>query len=391
MTIPLVYNLRNLWVRKVSTLMTISGIALVVVVFLLVMSLAEGVRKTLRTSVSPRNVVVLRVGAQTDVMSYVSHDQFEALRTLPGLERDSDGRPLASAELVTLLNLRRRDGRSGNVIIRGVDPIAFALRPAVRVVEGRPFRTGTNEAIVSRRLRARYAGMAIGDTIRAGSERWVVVGVFDAQGSPYDSEIWADLHDVQAQAERGTGYSSVLARATDATARERLIAAVQGDQRIKLEAMPETEYFARQMGTAKPLQYLAYFVGILMAIGASFGAMNTMYAQVAARIREIATLRALGFARRVILLSIVLESMTLALAGGIVGGALSLLLVKVWFTAPTGTQNFSTFSEILFNFELTPPLLATGLLLSLLMGLGGGLFPAARAARMRITTALREA
>ncbi|HXH27952.1 MAG TPA: ABC transporter permease, partial [Candidatus Polarisedimenticolia bacterium] len=373
MTIPLVYNLRNLWVRKVSTLMTISGIALVVVVFLLVMSLAEGVRKTLRTSVSPRNVVVLRVGAQTDVMSYVSHDQFEALRTLPGLERDSDGRPLASAELVTLLNLRRRDGRSGNVIIRGVDPIAFALRPAVRVVEGRPFHTGTNEAIVSRRLRARYAGMAIGDTIRAGSERWVVVGVFDAQGSPYDSEIWADLHDVQAQAERGTGYSSVLARATDATARERLIAAVQGDQRIKLEAMPETEYFARQMGTAKPLQYLAYFVGILMAIGASFGAMNTMYAQVAARIREIATLRALGFARRVILLSIVLESMTLALAGGIVGGALSLLLVKVWFTAPTGTQNFSTFSEILFNFELTPPLLATGLLLSLLMGLGGGL------------------
>jgi putative ABC transport system permease protein len=392
MWIPLKYNLRNLVVRRVSTGMTILGIALVVTVFLLVMSLAEGVRKTLATTVSPQNVVVLRVGAQVDVMSFVNRDQYEAIRTLDGLARGDDGLALVSPELVVLINLARVDGKRTNVIVRGVDPVAFRIRgDNVRIVEGRLFRTGTSEAIVSKRARQRFPGMEVGGTVKAGSERWTVVGVFDAAGSPYDSEIWADLHDVQAQAHRGTGFSSVVVRATDRGARDRLIAAIEGDQRIKLEAMPEDEYFARQMSTARPIQFLAYFVALIMAIGASFGAMNTMYAQVSARTREIATMRALGFSRAVILTSFVLESMVLGFAGGLLGTAISSAVVSLLLTAPTGTSNFTTFAEILFNFELTPSLILSGVVFSLAMGLFGGLFPAARAARLKITSALREA
>ena len=392
MGIPLKYNLRNLVVRKVSTAMTVLGIALVVTVFLLVMSLAEGVRKTLSTTVSPLNIIVLRVGAQSDVQSYVSRDQYEAIRTLEGIARGDDGQPLLSSEVVVLINIPRRDGKRTNVIVRGVEPVAFKIRDDnVRLVEGRMLQTGTSEAIVSTRLKERFANMGVGGTVKAGSQRWTVVGVFDASGSPYDSELWADLHDVQAQAHRGTGFSSVVVRATDSGARERVIAGVKGDQRIKLEATPETDYFAKQMGTAKPIQFLAYLVAVIMAVGASFGAMNTMYAQVSARTREVATLRALGFARSVILLSFIAESAMLGLVGGLLGGAIATLVVNVFLTAPTGTSNFATFAEIMFNFVLTPPLIVSGVIFSLAMGLFGGLLPAARAARLKIVNALREA
>lgn len=392
MHIPLKYNLRNLVVRKVSTGMTVLGIALVVTVFLLVMSLAEGVRKTLSTTVSPLNVVVLRVGAQSDVQSYVSRDQYEAIRSLEGIAKGEDGQPIVSSEMVVLINIPRRDGKRTNVIVRGVEPIAFRIRgDNVKLVDGEMFKSGTNEAIASTRLRQRFADMQIGSTIKSGSERYTIVGFFDASGSPYDSELWADLHNVQEQAHRGTGFSSVMVRATDSGARDRVVAGIKGDQRIKLEATPETEYFAKQMGTAKPIQFLAYLVAVIMAIGASFGAMNTMYAQVSARTREIATLRALGFSRTVILISFVLESMSLGLLGGVVGGALAAAVVKLFLTAPTGTNNFQTFAEIMFNFELTAPLLVAGVIFSLAMGLFGGLFPAARAARLKITSALREA
>ncbi len=392
MGIPLQYNLRNLAVRKVSTGMTVLGIALVVTVFLLVMSLAEGVRKTLATAVSPLNVIVLRVGAQSDVQSYVSRDQDEAIRTLDGLARGADGQPLVSPELVVLINIPKRDGKRTNVIVRGVEPVAFTIRgDSVRLVEGRMFQTGTSEAIVSTRERQRFPSMTIGGVLKAGSERWTVVGVFDAAGSPYDSEVWADLHNVQDQAHRTTGFSSVVARASDSGARDRLVAAVQGDQRIKLEAIPENDYFSKQMGTAKPIEFLAYFVAIIMAVGASFGAMNTMYAQVSARTREIATLRALGFSRAIVLVSFVLESVALGLAGGLLGAAIALVVVRLFLTAPTGTSNFATFAEILFNFQLTPALVASGVVFSLAMGLFGGLFPAARAARLKIINVLREA
>jgi len=392
MLIPIKYNIRNLVVRKVSTVMTVLGIALVVTVFLLVMSLAEGVRKTMTTTVSAKNVIVLRVGAQSDVQSYVSRDQFEAIRTLEGIEKDKDGQPLVSPELVVLINIPRKDGKRTNVIVRGVTSSAMTLRgDNVHIVEGRMFQPGTAEAIVSTRLRDRFADMTPGRTVGAGTEHWTVVGVFDAAGSPYDSELWADLHDVQDQAHRGTGYSSVLVRAPDSgTGRDRLIAEVKDDQRIKLEAKAETEYFEKQMGTAKPIQFLAYFVGVIMAIGASFGAMNTMYAQVSARTREIATMRALGFSRSVVLLSFVVESTALGLIGGLVGAVLAAIAVRSILTAPTGTSNFATFAEIMFNFELTVPLVLSGVIFSLAMGLFGGFLPAARAARLKIVNALRE-
>jgi len=389
--IPFKYNVRNLVVRKVSTTMTVLGVALVVTVFLLVMSLAEGVKKTFQTSVSPLNLVVLRVGAQSDVQSFVLKEQYETIRALPGIARDAGGEPLASPEVVILINVPRRDGKKTNVIVRGVEPVAFHLRPPIPIVEGRMFRGGTNEAIVSQRTRARFAGTEIGDTLQSGSQKWNIVGIFDAKGSPYDSEIWADLHDVQGQTRRNTGYSIVRVRMPDVLSRDRFIEAVKGNQQIKMEAKPEDKFYEEQMATAKPIQFLAYFVAILMAIGASFGAMNTMYAQVSARIREVATLRALGFPRRSILLSFVLESLALGFLGGVAGAVFATLIVNFFLTAPTGTQNFSTFAEILFNFQLTPWLIVAGLIFSVAIGLFGGFLPAARAARLKIVNALREA
>ncbi|HEV8336658.1 MAG TPA: ABC transporter permease [Candidatus Polarisedimenticolia bacterium] len=390
MAVPLKYNLRNLFVRKFSTGMTILGVALVVMVFLLVLSLAEGVRKTLTTNVSPLNVVVMRVGAQSDVQSFIENERFAVIQGLPGIARDAQGQPLVSPEVVPLINVPRKDGKKTNVVVRGVLPAAFGLRP-MRIVEGRMFREGTSEAIVSRRTQQRFAGMEIGDTVKAGSEKWTIVGVFDANGSPQDSEIWGDLHDVQSQSKRTGGYSIVRVRTPDRAARDRFIAAVKGDQQVKLDAKPEDVYYAEQMGTAKPLQFLAYFVGILMAVGASFGAMNTMYAQVSARTREVATLRALGFRRWSILASFILESVLIALIGGAVGAALAVGIVNTVLSDPTGTNNFNTFAEILFNFRLTPELIAGGMVFSLAIGLFGGFFPAARAARLKIVNALREA
>ncbi|PYT15133.1 MAG: ABC transporter permease [Acidobacteria bacterium] len=392
MGIPLKYNLRNLVVRKVSTAMTVLGIALVVTVFLLVMSLAEGVTRTFATSVSSLNVVILRVGAGSDVNSFVSKDQHDAISTLEGLARGDDGQQLESPEQVVLINIPKRDGKRTNVIVRGVEPVAFKIRgDSVRIVEGRMFQTGTAEAIVSTRARDRFPELRLGGTAKAGSERWTIVGIFDAAGSPYDSEVWADLHNVQEQAHRTGGFSTVVARATDTAARDRLIAAIKGDQRIKLDALPESDYFDKQTVTAAPIKILAYFVAIIMAVGASFGAMNTMYAQVSARTREIATMRALGFSRMVILVSFVLESVVLGFLGGLAGAAIAFVAVHLFLTAPTGTNNFASFSEILFNFQLTPALIVSGVVFSLAMGLFGGLFPAARAARLKIINALREA
>jgi len=257
------------------------------------------------------------------------------------------------------------------------------------MVDGRMFAPGTNEAIVSKNLANRFAGMSIGDTIKTGSYRWKVVGHFDASGSAYESEVWTDAKDLQGQTKRQI-FSSIFVRTSDPEAATRYIETVKGDQRLKLEGKTEKKYYEEQMITGAPIKILAILVGVFTAIGASFGAMNTMYAQVSARIREIGTLRAIGFSRRSVLVSFVLEALLLCLIGGILGTALAFILFNVVITKPTGTMNFRTFSEILFNFRLTPPLVAGGLAFSLAMGLVGGFFPAARAARLKITTALRE-
>jgi len=389
MAIPLKYNLRNLFQRRVSTVMTVFVVCLVVTVFLFVLALWQGVSRTLSVTASTRNVITMRVGSQAEMQSVVTKDAYETIRSLPGIERSPTGEPYVSAELISLVNLPRADGQTTNVQVRGMDPIGFSMRPGVRIVDGRIFAPGTNEAVVSKNLANRFAGMKIGDTIKTGSYRWVVVGHFDASGSAYESEIWTDVKDLQGQTKRQI-FSSIFVRASDPEAANRYIETVKGDQRLKLEGRTEKKYYEEQMITGAPIKVLAILVGIFTAIGASFGAMNTMYAQVAARTREIGTLRAIGFSRRSVLASFILEALLLCLIGGVIGTALAFVLFNLLLTKPTGTMNFRTFSEVLFNFRLTPPLIAGGLVFSLAMGLLGGFFPAARAARLKIINALRE-
>ncbi len=390
MAIPLKYNLRNLVARKMSTGMTAFVIGLVVAVFLCVLALVQGVTRTLSVTASNRNVLTMRVGSQAEMQSVITRDQADQIQSIAGIERSASGQPLVSAELLTLINVPRADGKSSsNVQIRGMAPIGLEMRPTVRIVDGRMFRPGSNEAVVSKNLSMRFAGMKVGDTIKSGSFRWIVVGLFDAAGSAYESEIWTDVSDLQQQTKRQI-YSSVFVRTPDADAANRYIENVKGDQRLKLEGKTERKYYDEQMITGDPIKALAFIVGIFTAIGAAFGAMNTMYAQVSARTREIGTLRAIGFSRRSILVSFVLEALMLCLAGGLLGVLFTFLAFNLFLTKPTGTMNFRTFSEVLFNFRMTPQLIAGGLAFALAMGVIGGFFPAFRAARLKITTALRE-
>jgi putative ABC transport system permease protein len=389
MAIPFKYNFRNLLVRKVSTAMTVLVISLVVAVFLFVLALWQGVSRTLSVTASERNVLTMRIGSQAEMQSVVTRESVEIIRALPGIERAASGQPLASPELLTLINIPREDGKKTNVQVRGMAPVGIEMRPGVRILEGRLFRSGTNEAIVSRNLANRFAGMRVGETIKSGSYRWTIVGHFDASGSAYESEIWTDAQDLQSQMKRPI-FSSVFVRTSDPDAARRYIETVKGDQQLKLEGKTEKKYYEEQMVTGAPIKVIAILVGLFTAVGASFGAMNTMYAQVAARIREIGTLRAIGFSRRSVLTSFILEALLLCLAGGVFGTALAFVLFNLVLTKPTGTMNFVTFSEVLFNFRLTPPLILGGLAFSLAMGVVGGFFPAARAARLKITTALRE-
>jgi putative ABC transport system permease protein len=390
MAIPLKYNLRNLVARKMSTGMTAFVIGLVVAVFLCVLALVQGVTRTLSVTASNRNVLTMRVGSQAEMQSVITRDQADQIQALAGIERNAAGKPYVSPELLTLINVPRSDGKtSSNVQVRGMAPIGMEMRPAAKIVDGRMFNPATNEAVVSRNLSKRFAGMKVGDTIKSGSFRWVVVGLFAADGSAYESEIWTDVTDLQQQTKRNI-YSSVFVRAPDVDAAGRYIETVKGDQRLKLEGKTERKYYDEQMITGAPIKALAFIVGIFTAIGAAFGAMNTMYAQVSARTREIGTLRAIGFSRRSILVSFVIEALMLCLAGGVLGVIFTFLVFNLFLTKPTGTMNFRTFSEVLFNFRMTPQLIAGGLGFALAMGVIGGIFPAARAARLKITTALRE-
>ena len=388
MAIPLKYNVRNLLVRKVSTGMTVLVVCLVVAVFLFVLALWQGVERTLSVTASTRNVLAMRVGSQAEMQSVVTRDAYEMIRTLPGIERTAKGEPMVSPELIVLINIPRADGKMTNVIVRGLAPVGLEMRP-VKMIDGRMFTPGTNEVIVSKNLGSRFASMRLGDTIKTGAYRWIVVGHFDASGSAYESEIWADVKDLQAQSKRQI-FSSVFVRAPDPVAAQRFIQLIAGDQRLKLEGKTEKKYYEEQMITGAPLKALAILVGLFTAIGAAFGAMNTMYAQVTSRTREIGTLRAIGFSRLSVLASFIVEAAILCLAGGIAGTLLAFVAFNLILTAPTGTMNFRTFSEVLFNFRLTPPLVAGGLVFSLAMGLLGGLFPAWRAARLKIVNALRE-
>lgn len=386
MAIPLKYNFRNLIVRRVSTLMTVGTIALVVAVFVALMALANGLNSALRATGSPENVIVIRQGSQTEMQSGMSKEAFQVIQTLPGIARDAQGKPMASAEIAVVVNLPRRStGDSTNVTLRGVSETGFAIRPDLKLVEGRMFRPDVGEAIVSRTISRRFAGAEVGQTLELGRRNLSVVGVFDAGGTAFDSEIWSSVNDVADAFDRG-GYSSVLVRAENVATRDQLVGRIEADQRLRLEAKPELKYYEEQTSTSGPIRGLGLFVTIIMGIGACFGGMNTMYAAVAHRTREIGTLRALGFSKAAVLTSFVIESMILAFIGGVLGCLLALPVSGI----TTGTMNFRTFSELAFNFRVTPDLLLTALIFSLILGFIGGLLPSRLAAKMPITRALRE-
>jgi putative ABC transport system permease protein len=385
MALPLSYNVRNVFVRWRATLATVLGVALVVAVYVLVQSLAVGLEKSSQNTGDPRNVLVVRKGATAESSSQVTREQFRLIPYLPQVAADAAGRPLVSADVVILINLPRKGGfGEANVLVRGISPRGAELRPQVRLVSGRWFVPGKREVAVSRKLADRFAHFDLGERFTTAGQELTVVGWFDGGNSAFDSEVWMDADEARSIFDRDN-YSSVLVRATDAAAAKALIERIEADKRLPLRADMETSYYALQTKTALPIKILGDFLATAMSIGAIFAAMNTMYASVGARTREIGTLRVLGFRRRTILFSFVIEGAILAFLGGVLGCLLSLPMHGY----STGTIGFETFSETVFQFRITPGLAAKGLLFSVVVGVLGSLLPALRAARLPVIAALK--
>lgn len=388
MRIPFSYIVRNLAARRLTTLLTAGGMALVVYVFATVLMLAAGLRETLVATGQPDNVVVIRRSSQTEVQSGIDRQQASIVETLPDIATAADGTRLVSKEPVVLINLPKRDtDKPSNVTIRGVTHAGALLRPQARLVEGRMFRPGTAEIVTGRSVAEGFRGGQIGETLRFASRDWVVVGVFDAGRTGFSSEIWGDAEQMM-QAFRRNAYSSMLFRLDDAGRFDAVKRAIEDDPRLTLEAKREPRFYADQSETlARFISILGTSISIIFSIGAIIGAMITMYASVASRTGEIGTLRALGFPRSSILAAFLVEALALGLLGGLVGLAGASLMQAFTFS----TMNFQTFAELAFAFTLTPGIVALSLGFALAMGLLGGFLPAARAARLRIVDALRAA
>jgi len=387
MAIPLSYNIRNLKLRKGLTIMTALGIALTVTTAIFIMALLAGLKRAFVTSGDAQNVLVLRKGSEAELSGGFDATNFPVLKNLPGIAKDSHGEPMASGEWVVVIVLPRKDGTGEvNVTVRGMMPDGLELRPKVKLVEGRWFTPGQREVVVSESIHKRFSHASVGDTLAFGKGPWQVVGVFDAGGSAYDSEIWGDVNQMATDFDRQGGFSSAYLRATDPVSADSLKHRVSDDQRLKLEGLLETEYYAKQTSSGAPIRIIGWIVAVIMAIGSSFAAMNTMYAAVAYRGREIATLRVIGFSKPSILTSFVLESLLLSLLGALVG----IVLMLPFNGMTTGTSNAVTFSEIVFSLRMTLPVVVTAVGFALIMGLFGGIAPAWHAARRDIIAALRD-
>ena len=381
------YNLRSMIVRKGTAAMTAGGIAMVVAVFVMTLAIAQGFKATLVASGSPQNAIVLRKSATAETVSAVLRADVPIVASLPQVARGADGQPLSSAELVTIIALPRlTDNQPANVPARGVGPRAFAVRDTIRFVEGRRFAPGVCEINVGRLAMGRFKGLTLGSDVKFGSTTWKVVGVFTADDASFESEVWGDVDLMQAAFQRN-GYQSITVKLTDPSMFDSFKTAVERDPRLYLQPHREQEYYAEQsQAMTTVIRVFGTFVTLILSIGAVFGAMNTMYASVAYRTREIGTLRALGFSGFRIVTAFLAESIALALVGGVLGCLLALPVHGL----STGTTNFSSFSEVAFKFRITPALLAGGLVFSALMGAVGGLLPAIRAARIPVARALRE-
>lgn len=386
MAIPYSYSLRNLWTRRLTTTLTAAGMALVVFVFAAMQMLAAGLRATLVDTGSWDNAVLIRKASQTEVQSSVAREAAAIVESQPEVAVGADGEPLVAREITVLINLlQRRGDRPANVTIRGIGPASLALRPQVRLAAGRMPQPGTGEIVAGASIARRFRGAQLGERLRFAQREWAVVGILDAGGSGFDSEIWGDVDQLMPAFGRPV-YSSVLLRLREPARFDELKRRLEGDPRLQLEAKRETQFYADQ--SEAMATFLRVFGTVLAAIfstGAVIGAMITMYAAVANRVPEIGTLRALGFQRGSILAAFLLESSFLGLAGGAVGVTCAAFLQFV----TVSTMNWQTFSELAFRFDLTVGIAAKSLAFALGMGLAGGVLPALRAARLGIVDALR--
>ncbi|HKV10940.1 MAG TPA: ABC transporter permease [Thermoanaerobaculia bacterium] len=381
-------NLRTIPQRRGASMATVVGVAGVVIVSIAVFSIAEGVRRAMTSTAAPDTAIVLRSGSDSEMMSGLLREDTRLIADAPGVMRTSEG-PVASAELYVIVDVPKRStGTDANVPLRGVQPGAFGVRDEVRIVEGRRFEPGKNEIIVGRAAASQFAGLDLGNRLRWGENEWTVVGIFSAQGGLAESEIWCDAGVLQPAYRRGNSFQSVYAKLESPEAFPGFKDALTSNPALDVKVLQESEYYDSQSRALTGLiRTLGVVITVLMGAGAVFGALNTMYAAVAARTREIATLRALGFRAGPVVISVIAESLLLALLGGAVGAAVAYLSFNGF---QTSTLNWSSFSQLSFSFAVTPELVGLGLGAALAMGLLGGLFPAVRAARLPVATALRE-
>lgn len=388
MALPLKYSLRNILVRWRSTISTILSVMLVVTVWMVMQALAAGLERSGGNTGDPRNFLVVRKGADSESASQITRDNLDTMRYEEDIARDTDGQPLISADALIVIYLTRADSTEGgtNVIFRGVSPKGIALRPQVHLVEGRWFQPGLREVTVSRRLAKRFANMQVGGTIKIGARELKVVGHFEAGGSAFDSEAWLDAEEAKTLFDR-PNYASVLIRPVSPEAGLRLKNKLESDKRLVVAVMPEKGYYSEQTKTAKPISWAGSALAIAMSIGAVLAAMNTMYASVGARTREIGTLRVLGFRRRYIVSAFLIEGAGIALIGGILG-----CIAALCFSGyKAGVFNFQTFSESVFELYVPPSLIPEGLIFAIIVGAVGSFLPALRASRMPVIAALKTA
>lgn len=386
MALPLRYSFRNVLIRWRSTIATVLGIALVVFVFVLLQSLAAGIEKSSGNTGDPRNIMIVRKGSTAESASLISRENLREIQYFEEIARNERNEPLISADVLVLANLPRVDGSGeANVLLRGISARGVELRPQVKLIAGRWFTPGKREIVVSSRMAKRFANFGIGQSFKAGTASLTVVGWLDGGGSAFDSECWMDADECRSLFERDL-YSSFLVRPVDEAAGAKLLARIEADRRFKLKAEKEVAYYQKQTMTAAPIKWLGGFLAIMMSVGAVFAAMNTMYASIGARTREIGTLRVLGFRRRSVVMALLIEGALLALIGGIVGCAIAYL----WNGYTTATMGFETFSEIVFEFTVTPRLMVEGLLFAVVVGLMGSFLPSVRASRLPVIDALKS-
>lgn len=357
--------------------MTVLGVALTVAVFVSVLAMVHGIESVFVESGDPLNLILIRQGSQAETNSFFNRD-------IKPIIESTEGISAVAGEVIVLINHPRITGETTNVLVRGISDKSLELRPRIKVVEGRMLRSGLREVVISRSISRRFKDAKLGDSIKMGRAKWNVVGIIDAAHTAYDSEIWGDYNEVSQEFQRPI-YSSLLVRAADESSIPVIKDKLSKDRRVQLDVFRQGEYFESQTGTATPIKILGYLIAIIMAVGSAFAVMNTMYAATAYRTREIATLRVLGFKRRNILLSFMVESLLLALLGGALGCVLALPVNGI----STGTNNMITFSEIAFEFRITPRLMLDGMLFAVVLGTIGGFLPARLAARLTIVRALR--